>query len=328
MSHEATNWAMKQVGLKPSTWRVLMLLADRHNPDYGCFPSQIRLAADSELSRASINVHLNSLVNSGLIRRVRQYDPQSHRQKATRYILGFEDEQAQQPSPEPGHGDREKPCPDHAETGQTSGKPCPDSGQSRVQILDTNLVRLPCKTHLDVPSLDPLDFCDLVAPHCGPGLPSDQLSAITGFHFVSEWLDAGVDLEKDILPVIARKTTKARRLPIWSWDYFTKAIFEQFNKRLNADRVAASQCHDDTAGGGGSARRDQTGSSVAASKGKGGARAEPPPAPTRMQVLEHFAAMIKSGAHFPVSALTATRQRELLAAGLVTADDLAKHGIR
>jgi hypothetical protein len=51
MSHEATNWAIKQRGLKPTTKIVLWHLCDRFNPDYGCFPSQARLAHDCEISR-------------------------------------------------------------------------------------------------------------------------------------------------------------------------------------------------------------------------------------------------------------------------------------
>jgi hypothetical protein len=51
MSHDATNWAIKQRGLKPTTKIVLWHLCDRFNPDYGCFPSQARLAHDCEISR-------------------------------------------------------------------------------------------------------------------------------------------------------------------------------------------------------------------------------------------------------------------------------------
>mgnify|MGYP000131343268 FL=1 len=53
MSHEATNWAIKQRGLKPTTKIVLWHLCDRFNPDYGCFPSQDRLAHDCEISRST-----------------------------------------------------------------------------------------------------------------------------------------------------------------------------------------------------------------------------------------------------------------------------------
>ena len=56
MSHDATNWAIKQRGLKPTTKIVLWHLCDRFNPDYGCFPSQARLAHDCEISRSTLNV--------------------------------------------------------------------------------------------------------------------------------------------------------------------------------------------------------------------------------------------------------------------------------
>jgi Helix-turn-helix domain len=60
MSHKATNWAIQQRGLSPVTKLVLWFLCDRHNPDFGCFPSQDQLAADAEISRASLNVHLEN----------------------------------------------------------------------------------------------------------------------------------------------------------------------------------------------------------------------------------------------------------------------------
>ena len=49
MSHAATNWAIQQRGLKPATKIVLWHLCDRHNPDFGCFPTQVRLAEDAEM---------------------------------------------------------------------------------------------------------------------------------------------------------------------------------------------------------------------------------------------------------------------------------------
>ena len=54
MSHEATNWAIKQRGLKPTTKIVLWHLCDRFNPDYGCFPSQGRLRPEQEAFRDAV----------------------------------------------------------------------------------------------------------------------------------------------------------------------------------------------------------------------------------------------------------------------------------
>jgi Helix-turn-helix domain len=181
MSHQGTNWAIQQRGLKPTTRIVLWHLCDRYNPDYGCFPSQERLAYDCEISRAGLNTHLAKLEQRGLLRRVRRIDPVTKRQKSTRYILGFEEDFG--PFPSEGSAptiyeitpfDPENPCPGsghgsrtdkqnknrdfgnksisnprletgHGAVSRKPPDPCPENGQSRVQILDTNLVKEPLK---------------------------------------------------------------------------------------------------------------------------------------------------------------------------------------
>ncbi len=90
MSHAATNWAIQQRGLKPTTKIVLWHLCDRFNPDYGCFPTQSRLAHDCEISRATLNRHLDDLEQDGLVRRIRTVDTRTGQQRPTRYLLGFE----------------------------------------------------------------------------------------------------------------------------------------------------------------------------------------------------------------------------------------------
>jgi hypothetical protein len=171
MSHDATNWAIKQRGLKPTTKIVLWHLCDRFNPDFGCFPSQVRLAHDCEISRSTLNDHLRQLEAGGLLRRVPRIDPVTKRQKPTRYILGFErgfTPAGVVPCPETGHGfapvdqidetadeiDPDarvsvEPCPEsgHGINAEAvSGfcpDPCPENDQSRVRNPDTNLVREP-----------------------------------------------------------------------------------------------------------------------------------------------------------------------------------------
>lgn len=90
MSHDATNWAIKQRGLKPQVKLLLWHLADRHNPDQGCFPKQDTLAEDCEISRASVNRYLDELEVAGLIRREPSRDPATNRQLPTRYRLACE----------------------------------------------------------------------------------------------------------------------------------------------------------------------------------------------------------------------------------------------
>ena len=171
MSHAATNWAIQQRGLKPTTKIVLWHLCDRFNPDFGCFPSQEQLAEDCEISRSTLNEHLTLLETAGLIRRVQRLNPGNKRQMPTRYILAFEPGFTQDrpnPCPETGHGsaaqddlslappenaaetapspvDNQPPCP---ETGRGAvcdfaPEPCPENAPSRVRNPDSNLVREP-----------------------------------------------------------------------------------------------------------------------------------------------------------------------------------------
>ena len=79
MSHKATVWAIQQRGLKPATKIVLWFLCDRHNPDFGCFPTQARLADDAEMSISALNEHLAKLQELRLIHRVRAQDPHTHK---------------------------------------------------------------------------------------------------------------------------------------------------------------------------------------------------------------------------------------------------------
>ncbi|MBZ0123835.1 MAG: helix-turn-helix domain-containing protein [Roseovarius sp.] len=69
MSHEATAWAFRQKGLRPATKIVLLYLADHHNPEFGCFPSQGRLAQECEMSDRAIRDHLAILESLKLITR-------------------------------------------------------------------------------------------------------------------------------------------------------------------------------------------------------------------------------------------------------------------
>ena len=152
MSHKATVWAIQQRGLKPATKIVLWFLCDRHNPDFGCFPTQARLADDAEMSISALNDHLAKLEDLRLIHRVRVHDPRTHKRQATRYILGFEDGFPQEPTPETGHGfcgteeeQHADPTPDSRDRAISgfSPIPSPDFAQSHLRNPETNLVREP-----------------------------------------------------------------------------------------------------------------------------------------------------------------------------------------
>ena len=132
MSHEATNWAIKQRGLKPAAKLVLWNLADRHNKDTRrCDPDQTLLAYDCEISRSSLNNQLNILEDAGLIHRVNRVNPKTNRQENTFYILGLDFSKKL----DVVHA-VSKNCTRKA-VSKKEQKPCPKKEQSRVQNLDT-----------------------------------------------------------------------------------------------------------------------------------------------------------------------------------------------
>jgi hypothetical protein len=154
MSHAATNWAIQQRGLKPATKIVLWHLCDRHNPDFGCFPTQVRLAEDAEMSISSLNDHLKKLEELGLIQRIQCQDHRTKRRQATRYILGFEMIDSQEPSPEIGDGqdgidweNDTEPCPEFGDgaNSEFEADPSPKNRQSHLRNSETNLVREPLR---------------------------------------------------------------------------------------------------------------------------------------------------------------------------------------
>lgn len=304
MSHRATNWAIQQRGLAPATKLVLWHLCDRHNPDYGCFPSQDQLAADAEISRASLNTHLDKLEQAGLIRRERRLDDDTKRQRTTRYFLGFEEEFNPKPCPDSGHG--------------STPEPCPDLAKSRVQNLDTNPVsKEPVITTArdagatregraddESPDLDAAEAACLVA--CGEGMTPAARAAITATTAtIGAWLAAGYDLELDVLPVITERTAKPRGSPIRTWEYFSQAIAAR-----HARRIAQA------------ARSKDAGEAGAAP-----AVATSGPAISPEDRLARLAAWLNSGAYVPPSAVTNTQRDALLRAGLVTEATLRAHQI-
>jgi hypothetical protein len=316
MSHRATNWAIQQRGLAPATKLVLWHLCDRHNPDYGCFPSQDQLAADAEISRASLNTHLDKLERAGLIRRERRHSEGAHRRQSTRYFLAFEPEFSAQAELPLAAENRPDPCPESRHgNGQ---KPCPDFAKSHVQNLDTNLVsKEPVITAArdagatregraddDGPDLDAAEAACLAA--CGEGMTPTARAAITATTAtIGAWLAAGYDLELDVLPVIVDRTAKPRGSPIRTWEYFSQAIAARHAKRI---------------------------AQAARSEGAGEAGAGPAVAPGGPAVspedrLARLAAWLNSGAYVPPSAVTNTQRDALLRAGLVTEATLRAHQI-
>ena len=341
MSHEATNWAIKQRGLKPTTKIVLWHLCDRFNPDYGCFPSQDRLAHDCEISRSTLNDHIGQLEAAGLLRRVPRIDPATKRQLPTRYILCFEPGFTPAevvPCPEIGHGEsalRENPsvadgcgpdvlpepnpCPKSGhgiDTGAVSGfcpEPCPENDQSRVRNPDTNLVReplsKPVKEEEDAQARE-IEFDRFFAELLG-ALGFATNATLTAWWQgaparlnVRRWLD-DLGLSEDRVIEIATETRRDHPNPPDG----PKAL-DRFMERAaqrDAQEVAAS------------------GSALKAKRSR---KAQGKPQPSADELAAFYAAKVNSDEYLPPSMISSAMCEAMMARGLVTADRLRQRGVR
>lgn len=166
MSHKATTWlfSLDPGILGASEFRVLAHLCDCHNPAQGCFPTQEYLRVNSAVSNGTVNNVLNALEQKGLIRRHQGRDGRTRRQLPTRYILGFEMAEAQEPTPKSGDGNT-------AETGATrlqsagdgavsnsGGEPSPKNRKSRLQPTGEKPVREPVNNPRGAGEADILTF--------------------------------------------------------------------------------------------------------------------------------------------------------------------------
>ena len=341
MSHDATNWAIKQRGLKPTTKIVLWHLCDRFNPDYGCFPSQARLAHDCEISRSTLNDHIGQLEANGLLRRVPRIDPVTKRQLPTRYILGFEPgftPVGLVPSPEIGHGfsphDRDaetaaeigrdnpvpiEPCPDSGhgiDAKAVSGfcpEPCPENDQSRVRNPDTNIVReplsKPVKEEEDARARDSdFDrfFAELLSAlgfAANATLPAWWQGSPARTH-VRRWID-DLGLSEDRIIETAAETRRDHPNPPDG----PKALDRFMERAAQRDAQAAA-----------AAAKPQ--------KTKLTSKADLTPRPSADDLAAFYADLVNSDRYLPVSTISNTTRDAMLARGLVTPERLRMRGVR
>jgi len=316
MSHRATIWAIQQRGLKPATKIVLWFLCDRHNPDFGCFPTQARLADDAEMSISSLNEHLARLQELRLIHRVRTHDPRTHKRQATRYILGFEEGFPQEPIPETGDGfdgteeeQGNEPTPEtgHGAISGFSAKPSPDFVESHLRNPENNLVREP----LSKP----------VKEEEG----AQALAAISDQVF-GELLDA-LGLNPAALPGWWQGWPPRQHVQRWRDELgLTEA-------EIIATAEASRQDHPEPPDGPKALDRAMQRAAQRKVEDAGRKRREPkaasaPAAKPITDLPVFYADLVNSDRYLPVSAISNTMRDAMLARGLVTEDRLRLRGIR
>ena len=321
MSHRGTNWAIQRRGLKPATKIVLWHLCDRHNPDFGCFPTQARLAEDAEMSISALNAHLARLEKMRLIHRVRSHDPRTHKRQATRYILGFEDGFPQEPTPKTGDGftgtkreHDDDPAPDSAH-GAISGFtpiPSPDFAQSHLRNPETNLVRepltKPVKEEEDARARE--NFSDeffgklLRALGIDPdaALPAWWQGSTAKMH-AQRWRD-DFDLTEHQILEVAEETRNDHPAPPDGPKALDRAM-ERAAQRL----------------------RQPSESPQASRQGRGAQRGAVGPRASLSEQLVFYADLVNSGRFLPTNMIGNVMRDAMLAKGLVTTQQLRNRGV-
>ena len=318
MSHKATVWAIQQRGLKPATKIVLWFLCDRHNPDFGCFPTQARLAEDAEMSISALNDHLAKLQELRLIHRVRVHDPHTHKRLATRYILGFEDGFPQEPAPETADGlsgtDEEQdddPTPEsgHGAISGFPAKPSPDFAQSHLRNPETNLVReplsKPVKEEEDAQARDAdFDrfFAELLSAlgfAANAALPAWWQGWPARLH-VRRWID-NLGLSEDRIIEIATESRADHPNPPDG----PKALDRFMERAAQRDAQAA-----------------------VTPKAKRPKKQETAPRPSTDDLAAFYADLVNSDRYLPANTISNTTRDAMLARGLVTPERLRMRGVR
>ena len=322
MSHKATVWAIQQRGLKPATKIVLWFLCDRHNPDFGCFPTQERLADDAEMSISALNDHLAKLEALRLIHRVRVHDPRTHKRQATRYILGFEDGFPQEPTPETGDGisgteeeqdDDPTPNSGHGAISGFPAHPSPDFAQSHLRNPETNLVSeplsKPVKEEEDAQARD-ADFDRFFAElltalgfAANATLPAWWQGWPARTH-VRRWIDNIGLSPKRIIDVALETRTDHPNPPDGP-----KAL-DRFMERA-AQRDAQTAI-----------------ANVKSQKAKRRRKREDPPRLSDDEKAAFYAKMVNADGFLPVSAINNSIRDLMLVRGLVTPERLRMRGVR
>ena len=101
MSWKALEWAIAIEASTPTERVVLMLLANRADESFTCYPSIRKLVAESCAARSTVMKTLRSLEDDGLIVRVAQHH-ESGARRSNRYLLNHPDAPHRGASPENG----------------------------------------------------------------------------------------------------------------------------------------------------------------------------------------------------------------------------------
>ncbi|WP_166647809.1 helix-turn-helix domain-containing protein [Aquamicrobium defluvii] len=220
MSIQAVAWAIDQKTGSAAGKVVLICLANYADEDGKCWPSQKTIAEETELSERSVREWLQKLEDAGLLTREPRRRDDGYR-AADLICLALKNQPAKSAGKPNLTG---KSRQSHRQIAPISPEPvaAPTSFEpSREPSAEA------AREETDLEKLDAKLFeaaGDKIQPH-----GALVLSSIYGL------LEAGCDLETDILPTIRARASKLTR-PAGSWAYFVPAIRDAYEQRIAAGK--------------------------------------------------------------------------------------------
>lgn len=285
---------------------VLLYMADKAADDgSGIWTSKANIARDLELGIRAVQYAIRELVAAGLLIEIGQRDCKHGYTVEYGIVV---DAVSALPSTRDAPPERRETTPQRAV--DKCGRPpapdaphAPDAGVTPARGAPLplhhvhpnhpmNLTTTPPAQDAAVDNSDPQARCLTAA---GPGLcPASRAEIIKTGEVIASWLQDGIDLEADILPVIRARTPSIRISPIRTWGYFSDAVRAAHQQRLR--QSARPQGAE-----------------------KAGAETSPQ--------LRFYADWVNADRYLPPSAITNAIAQALLAAGLTTSERLAQRGV-
>lgn len=212
MSIQAVAWAIDQKAGSAAGKVVLLCLANYADEDGKCWPSQETIAAETELSERSVREWLQKLEEAGLLTRTKRRRDDGYRASDLIH-LAFKNQPAKSAGKTNSHRQLTPTLPEPV-AAPTSFEPSKEPSAAAREKFD-----LESLTDRLVEAAG-----EKIQPH-----GAIVLAPILGL------IDAGCDLETDILPTIRARAAKMTR-PAGSWSYFVAAIREAYEQRIEAGR--------------------------------------------------------------------------------------------
>jgi len=286
---------------------VLLYMADKAADDgTGIWTSKANIARDLELGVRTVQYAIRELVGDGLLVEIGQRDCKHGYTVEYGIVPGAIEALAstRDSSPDQGVSGAELPVDNSGRPPAPRAPHAPRAGVTPATDAPLPLHHVhpnhPYNTTTPAAGTTPVDNssaqsrCLAVA---GPGLCATSCAAIIATSEVIDgWLSEGIDLEADILPVIAARTRSARSSPIRTWGYFADAVYAAHEARLKRES------------------RAQTRSTTR--------QAEITPH------LQFYADWVNSERLLPADTFSQATAVALLRAGLVSAERLARRGVR